>query len=175
VRGWGWLASAGCNVLRCEFHHKNFIVKPRPLTARVAGAGWTQALPYKWNWDSEFSSLTFIKEARVWFWTNNVAWSVGGGPLLACIGWAGCHVLGCEYHWKIFNLQPWPLKAMVVGSDWTLAFPCKWQWNFKLSNLIFIKVAKVWFWIYDVAWNVMVEMYWRVNIINKSYKENHGR
>jgi hypothetical protein len=41
------LASSGCNVLRCEFHHKNFTVKPWPLTARVAGAGMTLALPYK--------------------------------------------------------------------------------------------------------------------------------
>jgi hypothetical protein len=41
----GWLATAGCNVLRCEFNHKNFTVKPWPLMAGVAGAAWTLALP----------------------------------------------------------------------------------------------------------------------------------
>jgi hypothetical protein len=183
--GGGRRASVGFNVLKCESHWKIFNVKPWPLMARVAGAGWTQALPCKWNWDSEFSSLYFIKDARVWIWINNVA-SCLRGTLLACVGWAGCNVLWFEYHWKIFNVKPWPLTARVAGAAWTLAWPCKWYWNSKFSNLIFIKEAKVWFWIYDVAWNVrggrglqvlvgLVEMYWHVNIMNKSFKYNHGR
>jgi tRNA G10 N-methylase Trm11 len=44
----GLLASAawaGCNVMSCEFHQKHFKVKPWSLTARVARAVWTLALP----------------------------------------------------------------------------------------------------------------------------------
>jgi hypothetical protein len=44
--------------------------------------------------------------------------------------------------------------AKVARADWTLTLACTWHCNFEFSNLIFIKEAQVWFWIYDLAWNV---------------------
>jgi hypothetical protein len=80
-RGGAWLASAGWsgwNVLRCELHWNFFRIKPWPLTARVAAAGWTQVLPCRWHWNFEVWSLIFIKDANVWIWIYDVAWCVRG-------------------------------------------------------------------------------------------------